>query len=206
MACLSRGYHTAMSMNHPLSYSSLTGDARPKDVAYRLARGTLAAFIVTFVTARILVILIMLHWIPCFYLYMGQGHVHVHHLNYGIFLLSGVGGYLVFRRPTGARLRAAAAVYGVGLGLTFDEFGMWLHLGGLYWQRASFDAVVVVAAILTLIAVAPELRKLSQVHFATALGIVALVVFFGILVVHTAHKLGNEIAPGLQEIELNAPG
>jgi hypothetical protein len=28
------------------------------------------------------------------------------------------------------------------MALTFDEFGMWLHLGGSYWQRASFDAVV----------------------------------------------------------------
>ena len=30
------------------------------------------------------------------------------------------------------------------MGLTFDEFGMWLHLGGGYWQRASYDAVIVI--------------------------------------------------------------
>ena len=35
-------------------------------------------------------------------------------------------------------------MYGVGLALTFDEFGLWFHLGGSYWQRASFDAVVVI--------------------------------------------------------------
>jgi len=39
-------------------------------------------------------------------------------------------------------------IYGIGLGLTFDEFGMWLHLNGDYWQRASFDAVIVLAAAL----------------------------------------------------------
>ena len=72
---------------------------------------------------------------------------HVHHLNYGIFLLAAVGGYSVFRRPTGRTAEITALIYGVAMGLTFDEFGMWLHLGGSYWQRASVDAVIVVAAL-----------------------------------------------------------
>ena len=37
--------------------------------------------------------------------------------------------------------------YGVAMGLTFDEFGMWLHRGGGYWQRASFDAIIVLLAV-----------------------------------------------------------
>lgn len=76
---------------------------------------------------------------------------HIHHLNYGIVLLSGVGAYLLLVRPEGRRLLVAATVYGVGLALTFDEFGLWVHLGGSYWQRASFDAVVVIGALLALI-------------------------------------------------------
>jgi len=52
----------------------------------------------------------------------------------------------VFRRPTGRTLQVAALLYGIGMGLTFDEFGMWIHLGGSYWQRASWDAITVVAA------------------------------------------------------------
>ena len=35
-----------------------------------------------------------------------------------------------------------AALMMLAMALTFDEFGMWLHLGGSYWQRASFDAVI----------------------------------------------------------------
>src|SRR5439155_4161657 len=63
------------------------------------------------------------------------------------------------RKLQGRRRRAGAAVaYGVGLALTFDEFGLWLHLGGSSWQRASYDAVVTLAALLGLIAVAPALR------------------------------------------------
>jgi len=54
-----------------------------------------------------------------------------HHLNYGIFLLAAVGGYSVFRRPIGRAAEITALLYGVAMGLTFDEFGMWLHLGGV---------------------------------------------------------------------------
>src|SRR2546425_3847112 len=66
---------------------------------------------------------------------------HLHHLNYGIVLLAGVGALLLFNRPTGRWLSVTSVLYGVGLALTFDEFGMWLHLNADYWQRASFDAV-----------------------------------------------------------------
>ncbi|HTW95586.1 MAG TPA: hypothetical protein VMD30_12365 [Tepidisphaeraceae bacterium] len=189
--------------SEPLSYTSLSGNARPTDVAYRLARWTLAAFVITFICARILVMLIMLRKIPDLYMHMGGNHVH--HLNYGIFMLSGVGAYLLFRRPSGLRLRIAAIFYGIGMGLTFDEFGMWLHLGGYYWQRASFDAVVVIAALLTLIAVAPDLRKLRAAHLSAFAIIIALTVCFGILLAHTARKLGNHVLPKLQQIETNGP-
>src|SRR3954468_19053557 len=96
--------------------------------ASRLARWTLTAFVLTFLLARILVLLIMSRRIPDLYFHVGQ--THVHHLNYGIFLLSGVGAYLLLAAPTGRALRRVALVYGVGLALTFDEFGMWIHLGG----------------------------------------------------------------------------
>ena len=100
----------------------------------RLARLVLATFLFTFVVARILVIFIMDGKLPPQLFFHVQG-THVHHLNYGIFLLSITGAWLIFGRPTGKRLTICAMIYGVGLGLTFDEFGMWLHLGGPYWQR-----------------------------------------------------------------------
>src|SRR5207237_1443675 len=81
----------------------------------------------------------------------------LHQLNYGIFLLAGVGAYLLF--SSGPAVPGAAVVYGIGLGLTFDEFGMWLHLNGDYWQRASFDAIVVLAAGLGLAGFAPPIRR-----------------------------------------------
>jgi hypothetical protein len=121
------------------------------------ARRILAPFLLTFIVARVEAILFLTRRIPHLYLFIGG--IHVHHLNFGIILLSGVGAYLLLMRPTGRGLRYASIAYGIGLALTFDEFGMWLHLGGSYWARASFDAVVVIAAGLGLLAVAPALRS-----------------------------------------------
>src|SRR5256885_14321348 len=120
-----------------------------------LARRVLLSFLLTFVLARLVSILMTLHRMPNIYLHVRD--THVHHLNYGIFLLAGVGAYLLF--SSGPAAPAAAVVYGIGLGLTFDEFGMWLHLNGDYWQRASFDAVIVLAATLCLAGFAPPIRR-----------------------------------------------
>jgi len=49
-----------------------------------------------------------------------------------------------------------AVVYGFSMALTFDEFGMWLHLGGSYWQRASFDAVIVLLGLFGVLAFLPR--------------------------------------------------
>ena len=63
------------------------------------ARLVLITFVLTFAAARILVYLIMARTLPDLFLFVGG--THVHHLNYGIFLLAGVGAVLLFARPTG---------------------------------------------------------------------------------------------------------
>lgn len=170
----------------------------------RVARWVLTAFLLTFVCARILVFLIMSRRIPDLFLHLGG--THVHHLNYGIFLLSGVGAYLLFRQPVGRRLTVSSVVYGIGLALTFDEFGMWLHLGGGYWQRASFDAVVVIAALLGLIVAAPGLKRFRPRHWATAVLLVAVVVVFAVALAESFRHAGKAIGPRLHQLEKDAPG
>src|SRR6202789_2142121 len=77
----------------------------------QLARRALFGFILTFIAARTVVLLIMSHRMPNLYFFL-RG-THVHHLNYGIFLLAGVGAYLLLRIPTGKALRLTALVYGI---------------------------------------------------------------------------------------------
>src|SRR5271170_1768085 len=134
-----------------------------RESAHKLARLALFSFLMTFILARVFVFLIMADVMPNMYFFMHG--THVHHLNYGIFLLASVCGYSVFRRPVGRAAEITALLYGVAMGLTFDEFGMWLHLGGSYWQRASVDAVIVVAALFGLVAFARSLKKFEARHF-----------------------------------------
>lgn len=169
------------------------------DVPSRLARRTLAAFVLTFLISRVVVLLIMTRRMPDLYFYAGQ--THVHHLNYGIFLLCGTGAWLLFRPPAGRARRVAAVLYGIGLGLTFDEFGMWLHLGGPYWQRASYDAVVTVAGLLGLIAYAPSVRQFHARAWAVA-GAIAVVLAVGAWL--AVGEL-NRVTPELEKIETAAP-
>ena len=91
-------------------------------------------------------------------LYFHFGGTHIHHLNFGIFILSIVGAVLLFEPPSGKWLNIIAVAYSVGLALTFDEFGMWLHLDGGYWQRASFDAVTIIGGILLLLTYTPSIK------------------------------------------------
>jgi hypothetical protein len=153
----------------------------PREVRQVVARIILVAFVMTFMAARVLVFLIVSRRIPD--LFLNVGGTHIHHLNYGIFFLSGVGAYLLLTRPHGRPLLVAAATYGVGLALTFDEFGLWVHLGGSYWQRASFDAVVVIGALLTLIVVAPEWRRFQPHHWFAAVALALASLLFAVLLV-----------------------
>ena len=168
----------------------------------RVARHILPAFLFTFVAARVVVFLIISRRIPDLYLHLGG--THVHHLNYGIFLLSGVGAYLLFARPDTRTLLRVAILYGVGLALTFDEFGLWLHLGGSYWQRASFDAVVVIAALLALVTVAPAWRRFRPTHWVTAAALVVALTIFGITFVDS-FKYASRLLIRIQVIEQSQP-
>jgi hypothetical protein len=169
-----------------------------------LARLVFAGFVFTFVIARILVIFIMAGKLPPQLFFHVKG-THVHHLNYGIFLLSITGAVLLFARPAGRWLSLTAVVYSIGLGLTFDEFGMWLHLGGLYWQRASYDAVVTIAGLLGLIAYGSTIRKLRPRHVIT--GILLLIVLGAFAyVLHDSLKWANKrIGPMLYQLEEGGP-
>ncbi len=166
-----------------------------------LQRIVLTSFVVTFVCARILVLLIMARDIPDLYLHLGG--THVHHLNYGIFLLSLVGAALLFAPPPpGKWLELVAIFYGIGLALTFDEFGMWLHLGGSYWQRASFDAITAVGGALALAAYTPPIKYWNWRRFTGVIVFLSLLlIFFWRLSLSL-----SSIEPRLEHIEMHGPG
>ncbi len=96
------------------------------------------------------------------------GGVHLHHLVWGIVLIL-LAGFLGFAiNPVSPWNELLAALFGIGAGLTLDEFALWVYLKDVYWAeegRASFDAVVVatVLGLLIVLGTAPfDLRGNSS--------------------------------------------
>ena len=174
----------------------------PKETFDRLARRALFGFIMTFVISRMMVFLIMSGHSPNLYCFVHG--THVHHLNYGIFLLAIVCGYSIFARPYGRAAEVVALLYGLAMGLTFDEFGMWLHLGGSYWQRVSVDAVIIVAAVIGLIAYAPSLERLEQKHMREFVAVLVALAGFVYVIFWTGGYIGNLYGSKLRELEFSS--
>jgi hypothetical protein len=78
------------------------------------------------------------------------GGVHVHHLVFGIVIMI-VAGFVGFAVQPGSPWREIlAALFGIGVGLTVDEFALWLYLEDVYWAeegRASIDVAIVCAVV-----------------------------------------------------------
>jgi hypothetical protein len=165
-----------------------------------LARRALFGFIITFIAARIVVLLIMSNRMPNLYFFLHG--THVHHLNYGLFLLAGVAAYMLFSARCDKDLKRAALGYGVAMALTFDEFGMWLHLGGSYWQRASVDAVIIVAAVLALIGFAGAARRFESRHVKGSIALLIALVAFSVVLYNTSERIGQVAGPRLEALEL----
>jgi hypothetical protein len=74
--------------------------------------------------------------------------VHVHHFTWGFFILAIIGFVAI---TTSRYRRIQAVVYGVGLAMAFDEFGMWLHLTTNYDVEASEIAIALIASFLVFV-------------------------------------------------------
>jgi hypothetical protein len=175
----------------------------PPKPTRHLARLTFTAFLFTFIASRTLVILIMTQRMPDLFLHM-RG-THVHHLNYGIFLLATIAAVLLFAKLNDIQRNVCAVIYGMAMALTFDEYGMWLHLGGSYWQRASFDAVVVLLGIFSMLAFLPRWGRVSSRHFITGGALLAVVTVFYVVLFQSLKHANDKLMPRLLEMEQSGP-
>jgi hypothetical protein len=87
---------------------------------------------------------------------VSESGVHLHHLVWGITMMMGAGVISFALLSSGWWYEACAFVFGVGMGLTIDEFALWIHLDDVYWSRegrSSIDASLIAAAFMGLILV-----------------------------------------------------
>ena len=87
---------------------------------------------------------------------VSESGVHVHHLVFGIFamMIAGAVGFTAIGEQPYTDI--CAFVFGVGMGLTIDEFALWIYLDDVYWAeqgRSSIDATVIAASAMFLILV-----------------------------------------------------
>ncbi len=80
--------------------------------------------------------------------------VHVHHLVFGIVTMMAAGTLGFVSDGRAPYTEICALFFGIGVGLTIDEYALWVHLEDVYWEkegRSSIDATVIAAAMMMLI-------------------------------------------------------
>jgi hypothetical protein len=122
----------------------------------------LAGFLPTFLIARLIVdtspgLFLMVHG------------THVHHFTYGIVALA-VTGFISLVLPQQAPRMLLAVFYGVGLALSFDEFGMWIHLTANYQIDQSEDVMVGILVFLIVTVYGLDILRRAIFHRMSSRG------------------------------------
>jgi hypothetical protein len=138
---------------------------------------------------------------------VSESGVHVHHLFFGILLMMVAGGLSFAAGETDGPWYAIYAVlFGIGLGLTIDEYALALHLDDVYWSRegrSSIDATLLALGLFgfVLLAFVPtRIDTDSPAVLATTVGGATL--HFGwVLIAAAKHRLVHALfgifLPGL---------
>jgi hypothetical protein len=93
------------------------------------------------------------------------GGVHIHHLVWGISLVL-VSGFVAFVSDLYSPWwQVTSIAFGIGAGLTLDEFALWVYLRDVYWSaegRDSIDAVILVTLLAGLVVLGVQPFDLDQ--------------------------------------------
>jgi hypothetical protein len=126
---------------------------RKLDLGRRVALRTLGSFLVTFAVLRVITAIIRYQIFPHgpFRNIITKSGLHIHHLFWGILLLMATGFAALATRAPAWHLRIAI-VFGIALGLTLDEFAMWLRLADVYWTAQGIESIKAAAVVAALLA------------------------------------------------------
>lgn len=120
------------------------------DPSQRAGAVALAAFVLSFLFIRASTRLMRSPRVPWWPGSIKTSGVHVHHLVFGIALMIVAGFLGLATDPVSPWPEVLAAAFGIGVGLTVDEFALWLYLEDVYWTkegRSSVDVAIVCGAL-----------------------------------------------------------
>jgi hypothetical protein len=123
-----------MLRNHKLN-------APPKKLQIQFI--VLLSFIISFLIARAAVVLLDVPINPAHQLWV-KGY-RIHHFFYGIAVLV-IGGWLGHIQNGRIITKISAGLYGIGVGLLVDEFGLLLTFGD-YWTAQSYTFFVIISLL-----------------------------------------------------------
>jgi hypothetical protein len=149
----------------------------------------LLAFLVSFLAIRTSARLIRSPRVPWWPGNVEAGGVHIHHLVWGISLLLMAGFAAFVSDLYSPWWQITAVAFGIGAGLTLDEFALWLYLKDVYWAaegRDSIDAVIVAALLAGLVVFGIQPFDLDET--SSVVGTVAGVVIVALLAAITFLK------------------
>ncbi len=112
---------------------------------------------------------------------------------WGIVLLMASGFLNFVLAPASPSVEVLAALFGIGAGLTLDEFALWIHLEDVYWSnegRSSIDAVIVAALLggLVVLGIAPFDLSNRAAPIESLLVAVAISLLFSVLAILRASR------------------
>lgn len=125
---------------------------------------------------------------------VSESGVHLHHLVFGIvtMMIAGTLGFVALGNSPWTEICAFA--FGIGAGLTIDEFALWVYLDDVYWAeegRSSIDATVIAAAgmVLLLLGFTPFTFDTSSPLQIVASVLGALLVFITVAICFFKQRL-----------------
>lgn len=83
-----------------------------------------------------------------------KGGLHIHHMFWGILLLMVMGYVGIATAIPDPWFELVAIGFGIGMGLTMDEFALWLTLKDVYWEQQGRDSIRAVMVTVGLLVIA----------------------------------------------------
>ena len=137
---------------------------------------------------------------------VSDGGLHVHHHVFGIVTMMVAGVVSFALTDVGFWYELCALAFGIGLGLTIDEFALWLHLDDVYWAqegRRSIDATLIAVAAMGLILLGAAPYEVAANGVLEVVGAVAVFGVWALLVVvcfakqRLVHGMAGTVIPFL---------